>query len=191
MNLDALYRYLTTFHPLPGDFRDALSVELRHAHFPKEHFLVQALSAAHHVYFLENGFAVSYEYRDGKRAVTRFWWAEEVIATPKSFFQQLPSDEIIALTADSEVFSLSHAAFERLSAQFPVVDKLARDITAEFLAARESWQMDMRTSDTWDCYQKLLELYPGIEQNVSQKEIASYLGVEPSWLSKVKRRHIR
>ena len=101
-------------HFLSGDFREALKKELTLIRFPKGHFLVQAHTAAHHSYFMENGFAVSFQYRRERRIVTHFWQPGEIILAPKSFFRQLPGDEIIQLTTDSTLLSVSYQSASKL-----------------------------------------------------------------------------
>lgn len=176
-------------HPLPMNLREALQGALRSISFPKGHALVQALTAAHHAYFLQNGFAVAFRYQGNKRVVTHFWQAGEIILSPQSFFEQLPTDEIIQLTADSDLLALSFTAFQELSDEFPVMNHLVRDITAAYYARCEQRIIDLHTTSTWERYLKLLATYEHIEQYVSQEVIASYLNITPQSLSRLKASH--
>ena len=173
-------------HPLSAELREALTGALRSVAFPKGHYLVQAQTPAHHAYFLERGFAVAFRYQANKRVVTDFWQQGEIILSPKSFFEQWVSDEIIQVTVNSELLSISYTAFKELVEQFPALNYLARDITADYYARSEERIVDLHTMDTWERYLKLLVVYPGIEQNVSQEIIASYLNITPQSLSRLK-----
>lgn len=171
------------------ELKEALQRVLRAVSFPKGHNLVQALTPAHHAYFLEKGFAVGFQYQRNKRVVTDFWQAGQIILSPHSFFEQSATDEIIQVTVDSQLLSLSHAAFKDLSEKFQTMNYLARDITADYYARCEQRIMDLHTMGTWERYLKLLQTYPGIEQFVSQEMIASYLNVTPQSLSRLKGNH--
>lgn len=178
-------------HPLSPDLREALENTLMPVVLPKGHYLAQAYSPAHNAYFLQTGFAVAFRYRRNKRVVTYFWQSGEIILSPKSFCKQLATDEIIQLTTDSELFSLSYPAFQLLSARFPVVNYLARDIAADYHSRSVERIVDLHTTDTWERYLKLLNSYPGIERFVAQDVIASYLNITPPSLSRLKSAHYK
>lgn len=186
MKTEHLFQVLESIHPLSDDFREALKKVLHFVAFPKGHYLAQARSAAQHAYFLQKGFSVSFQYQDGKRVVTDFWQAGEIILSPKSFFEQSPSDEIIQLTTDSELLSISFADVNKLFENFPVANSLARAITADYHARSEERIVDLHSLGAWERYTKLLTLYPGIELQVSQDLIASYLNITPQSLSRMK-----
>lgn len=191
MNTDPLYELLSSKRPLPAGFRGALERVLRPALFPKGHQLVQAQSAAHHAYFLQKGFAVSFQYRGNKRVVTDFWKSGQIILSPRSFFEQLPTDEIIQLATNSELLSMSYLSFQELSERFLVANYLTRDLTAHYHERSIERIVDLHTMDSWQRYLKLLNGYPGLEHYVSQDIIASYLNIAPPSLSRLKAEHYR
>ena len=190
MNTDRLFQLLASLHPLSTELREALTKVLKPVSFPKGHYLVQAQTAAHHAWFLEKGFAVAFQYQGNKRLVTDFWQEGEIILSPKSFFEQWATDEIIQVTVESNLLSISYTAFRELTEDFPVVNYLARDVTAHYYARSEERIVDIHTMSTWDRYLKVLKTYAGIEQYVSQEVIASYLNITPQSLSRLKAEHL-
>lgn len=180
---------LSAMHFLPADFKEALKNELKYVTYPRGHYLVQAHTAAHHSYFMENGFAVAYQFRQDRRIVTDFWQPGEMILSPESFFRQVPTDEIIQLTTDSQLLSLSYHSANKLLGEHHVANLLARDITSEYLTKSQERIVDFHTLKAWERYTKLLKIYPGIELNVSQELIASYLNITPQSLSRLKAGH--
>lgn len=189
METERLFQVLSGFHPLPLDFRESLKSELHQVQYPKGHYLVQAKSAAQHSFFLEKGFAVGFQYQRNKRVVTDFWQRGEIILSPKSFFGQSASDEIIQVTTNSELLSISYPSAIKLFEKYPVAISLARDITADYYARSEERIVDLHTLDAWERYTKLLKTYPGMEMHVSQELIASYLNITPQSLSRLKAEH--
>jgi CRP/FNR family transcriptional regulator, anaerobic regulatory protein len=189
MNTDKLFEILSATHFLSADLREDLKTELEPVTFRKSHYLIQSQTAAHHAFFLDTGFAVGFRYRQSRRVVTDFWQPGDIIITPKSFFQQLPTDEIVQLTTDSQLFSLSYNSACRLVEKYPAANSLARDISADYNARNQERILDLHTLDTWQRYLKMLSAYPSIELNVSQELIASYLNVTPQSLSRLKGEH--
>jgi CRP/FNR family transcriptional regulator, anaerobic regulatory protein len=189
MNTDQLFKILSEIHPLSHECKEAFLREVKSVKFPRGHYLVQAQTPAHHAYFLEKGFAVSYRYQRNKRVVTDFWESGQIILSPKSFFEQWASDEIIQLTTDGELLSVSYRSVVSLIEKFPVANALARDITADYYAKSEEHIVDLHTLDAWQRYLKVLDTYAGIEKHVSQELIASYLNITPQSLSRLKAEH--
>ena len=186
METDRLFQILTSIRPLSEDFKKALEKELRYVTYPKGHFLIQALSIAHHSYFLEKGFAVAYHYYENRRIVTAFWQPGEIIVSPKSFFEQSPSTENIQLTIDGDLSCLSYLSATKLFETFQSANTLAQVIISRYHAKCEERIIDLHRLDAWERYLKLVKRYPRIELYTSQDLIASYLNITPQSLSRLK-----
>lgn len=186
INTEKFFQVLSSFHPLSRAFREALSKELRIISYPKSHFLVQMYSVAHYAYFLDNGFAVAYHLDEGEKIVTSFFKPTDIIFSPKSFIEQSEATENIQLTMDSDLLVVSYTSAHKLFDQFPVANFLARTITAQYYARSQERYIDLHRLSAWQRYEKLLISYPGIERNVSQELVASYLNITPQSLSRLK-----
>lgn len=186
MGTERLFNALESIHPLPGNFKAALEKELQFVQYPKGQFLVLAGLPAYHAYFLDKGFAVAFHFHENKRIVTAFWQPGEIILSPKSFFEQSPSDEVIQLTVDSELFGMSHPSATRLFENFRLANVLALTITARCHARSEERIIDLHSLGAWGRYIKLLKMYPGVELCISQDLIASYLNITPQSLSRLR-----
>jgi len=188
MNTQTLFQVLERIHPLPDDFKKALENELQPVAYPKGYLLVQEHSIANNAYFLEKGFSVAYHFHDTRKIATRFWKENEIILSPKSFFEQLKSEETIQLTMDSELLLISYQSVNKLFENFSVANFLSRAITARFHATSEQSIVDLHHLSAWKRYIKLIKNYPGIELKASQDIIASYLNITPQSLSRLKRK---
>lgn len=186
MKANRLIKFLSNRQPLPPRFVEIVQNSVRPATFPKGHHLVQAQSVATHLHFLETGFAAEFCYERERRVVTDFWQAGEMILSARSFFDQVPTDQIVELAVQSRVHSIPYRIFSELTQRFPVTNALIRDMVLHYYGRCEQRILDIHTLDTWERYLKLLEMYPGIELRISQEMIASYLNVTPSYLSRIK-----
>jgi CRP-like cAMP-binding protein len=188
METDRLFQVLDSIHPLSEDFKKSLEKELLFVNYPKGHFLIQALSVAHHAYFLDKGFAVAYHYHENRKIVTAFWQAGEIILSPKSFFEQSPSIENIQLTIDGELRGISYSSATKLFESFRLANLLAHVVVSRYHAKSEERIIDLHNLDAWERYTKLVKRYPRIELYASQDLIASYLNITPQSLSRLKNR---
>jgi hypothetical protein len=188
MTSERLIQVLSAMHPLSDAFKDALQQEMVRLILPKDHFLLEAPKVSGHACFIEKGFAVAYTFIRGKKQIDRFYGPGQVVISFKSFFEQVPSREFIRLTAQSDVLHLTHSAAIAISYRFIEANILYRMIMTQHFDQCTERLHDMLHLDAAERYQKLHNSFPGIEQAVPQEYIASYLGIAPQSLSRLKKK---
>ena len=188
MNPDRLISVLSEIRSLPDDFVAALKREISFIPLPKSHFLVEGAGIAQSIFFLERGFVLGYTYHGSRRTVTEFWSAGEIIYSPLSFYARVPSAEFIQLAEDSELFCIGYDGVVRLGSAFPAARDLCHRIAGLYVERYRRRLIALQNETTSTRYGNLLKEYPGIEQRVSQETIASYLGISPPALSRLKGR---
>ncbi|WP_020568231.1 Crp/Fnr family transcriptional regulator [Neolewinella persica] len=110
------------------------------------------------------------------------WWLMDI----DSFMNQTPSDLYIQALEDSKVLLISKESKSKLYDSLPVVEKLFRII---FQKALVSWQRRLIRNHCLTAkerYFHFIEAYPNISTKLSNKHIASYLGISHEFLSKIK-----
>jgi CRP/FNR family transcriptional regulator, anaerobic regulatory protein len=123
------------------------------------------------------------------RASTCDLWQEGEFATDYlSFLSGEPSTvDIVALTP-STLLVLTKTSLERLYDDVPGVDRLGRLIAErQFVAAATRTSGFLRATPE-QRYRKLVEERPGLAERVPQYLLASYLGVTPESLSRIRQR---
>jgi CRP/FNR family transcriptional regulator, anaerobic regulatory protein len=190
MNAEQLFHVLSTIHPLTGDFKRAIEKELVHLSLPKNYLLLEAPRISEHAYFLEKGFAMCYTFVKGKKQIEWFWTSRQIIVSTKSFFEQVPAKEFIQLIEQSEVLCISYAGVLRLFDAYPEAHFIWRGVMNQYYERSRERIHDIQFADAEERYKKLLFDYPGIEQFIPQEYIATYLGITPQSLSRIKRKKI-
>ena len=110
------------------------------------------------------------------------WWAIEL----KSFIQQTPSRFFIETIHDSTLLQISKTDFDMLLDKIPKLEKWFRILLQNALISSED-RIDNKTAlRASDRYNRFIEKYPTLESQISQKYIASYLGISPEFLSTLK-----
>lgn len=126
--------------------------------------------------------------RDGSEHVLYFapedWWVADVA----SFVTRSPAFLNIDALEPSEVLLIDHAGKERLYAEVPKFERLFRIMTQRTLVALQQRLIASMTQTAADRYLDFKRRYPQLDGRVAQHRIASYLGISPEFLSKVKKR---
>jgi CRP-like cAMP-binding protein len=182
-----LFKVLSAIHPMSKSFKRALEKELIPLSFPRHHLLLATPNISGHVYFLSSGFAMAYVFINGNKVVEAFWKSGQILLSSNSFFEQVPSVESIQLMAKSDLLCISYDSVQRLFAAYPEATHLYRIIMNRHYEQNGNRFQDFRRLSAQQRLEKLLGIFPDIEQTVPQESIASYLGITPQSLSRLKR----
>jgi CRP-like cAMP-binding protein len=189
MKIQSFLAHLHHIHPVSEDFARALDSSVTFVTFPRNHFLIEMPRVADHLFFMMEGFAHSYVYHREEKHVENFWHAGQFIYDARSFFEGLPSREFVQVSAAAQLLCLSRAHAQELLAQFPESQVLARLLLCHQEDGLRQRVRMFRRCNLEERFRALLLEHPFIEQHVSQDVIASYLGVAPQSLARLKRRH--
>ncbi len=142
-----------------------------------------------HFIFVSMGCLMTYfTDSEGVERVLQFatasWWTGDL----DSFSKHTKSCYTVRAIADSEVLLLTVPAFETLLEKVPRLEKYFRVLFQNSLVAHGRRITEINSYTAEQRYESFRERYPTLEQFVPQKYIASYLGVTPEFLSKVRRR---
>lgn len=138
--------------------------------------------------FLDSGVVRFYHIKEGVERITAFWFAGDFLSNYRSFLSHEPSDHHIEALADGGFYRLRRAALHRLYNQFPNLDRLGR-LMAEQLYLMVTRRLDNLLQDTpEERYRALLRKDSRLVQQIPQYMLASYVGVSPETLSRIRRR---
>jgi CRP-like cAMP-binding protein len=183
-----IHQVLSAIRHLSQDLKDAIQKEQVPLSLPKNYMLLEAPRISDQVYFVEQGFAMSFVYINGEKHVEGFFMADQFIFSPRSFYEQVPSHEFIQLMSRSEVLCFSYSAVMRVMQQFSDAHYFYNVIVNTYYDQARQCMRDYKHLTATERYHKLLVQYRGIEQIIPQEYIASYLGITPQSLSRIKRR---
>jgi len=115
------------------------------------------------------------------------WWVSDI----NSFQDQNVSNMYIETLEDCELLMLSRQSKEELLAEVPKLERMFRLMIQRHLSAVQNRLFKTITHTAIEKYLEFLNRYPAIPQRVPQHYIASYLGISPEFLSKLRTRHLR
>jgi CRP-like cAMP-binding protein len=153
----------------------------------KRQFLLQAGDVCRQLTFVEKGALFSYSVDPkGNQHVIRFafggWW----IADLQSFFTDNPSTLNIELLEDSELLMLDRNSHENLLEKIPAYERYQRIIIQNAYVALQQRVENALGLTAEEKYSRLIDRNPEFMNRVPQHLVASYLGVSPETLSRVR-----
>lgn len=139
-------------------------------------------------YLLESGLIRSYVHDYEENEITTDFFVEnEIIIVPTSLFQRIPSQETIVAVTDSTMWKISFNDFQELFHSIPGFTEWGRLWFTHQLFATKQRSLEMITETATNRYLKLMQEKPQIMQHVPLKQIASYLGITDTSLSRIRK----
>lgn len=103
-----------------------------------------------------------------------------------SFLNQLPTQLEVITFEPSEIFRISRSNFEKLSFNTDFGDKICRFAAEGLFIHKQEQQINLLTKTSSERYSDLVSKQPNIIRRTPQKYIASYLGITPQSLSRIR-----
>mgnify|MGYP001627912552 CR=1 FL=1 len=138
-------------------------------------------------YFVLKGCMRVFYVIDGEEKTTAFYAEMEGI-TPNCVLTKKPSDYYIATTEDSIITVSNPDMEEEIFEKFPKFERLCRVLSEELLAKEQINFDDFKTSTPEQRYLNILEKRPDLIQRIPQHQLASFIGVQPQSLSRLRAR---
>ena len=156
--------------------------------FRKRQFVLQEGDVCRHLTFVTQGclreFTVDHK---GEEHIIQFaipdWWISDL----SSFLTGSPSTHSIEAVQDSEVLMLEREAREEMLSTVPKMEKFFRLLLESNYVATHRRISDSLSASAEQRYLTFLETYPALVEQIPQNHIASYLGITPQSLSRIRK----
>lgn len=140
-------------------------------------------------YFVLKGCIRTYYVLDGEEKTTDFHTEMEAL-TPPCVISKTPSEYYISCIEDT-ILTVSNSDMEvEINSKFPKFETICRILSEELLAKQRIDFDEFKTSSPEQRYLNLLQKRPDLIQRVPQHQLASYLGIKPQSLSRLRARII-
>lgn len=152
-----------------------------------DHFLQQG-ELCRYVGLIESGLVRYYMSDEGEEKTLYFSKEGEFVSNYQSFLPREPSNTNIQAIEDTAMQVISFESLNRLYATVSEGNKLGRlGIEHVYLTGLQQLKSFYKDSPTAR-YQQFLKAYPDLVQRVPQYYIASYVGIKPQSLSRIRKR---
>jgi CRP-like cAMP-binding protein len=138
-------------------------------------------------YLVLKGCIRTYYIIEGEEKTTAFYTEMEAF-TPPCVISKTPSEYYIGCTEDT-LITVSNTDMEvEINRKFPKFEIMCRILSEELLAKQRINFDEFKTSSPEQRYLNLLQKRPDLIQRVPQHQLASYLGIKPQSLSRLRAR---
>ncbi len=188
IKMDELYKILEDLIGLTESEWRSFSAKLNRKAFKSKTQLVKEGYTAHNIYFIETGLLRTYHLLEGKEINTYFACDRQFISSFSSFISQSPSFEILEAIEDSTVYELPYHTLTTLYAESKKFEKLGRILAEKNYLCVLDRTFTMQTKTAKQNYLYFIKNYDKkIIQRVPQYQIASFLGIAPESLSRIRK----
>ena len=158
----------------------------------KKQYLLQAGDVMRHECFVNKGCLRTYQVDEkGQEHVVQFaiedWWAGDLY----SFLSGQPSPCHIDALEETEVLLIEKNNLEQLYTDIPKFDRFFRIILQNAFVAGQQRIIENMSLSAEERYISFLQRYPKFEQRLPLRQIASFLGITPESLSRVRKQTMR
>lgn len=184
---DILFDFISKYITLTEDEKNALlSLNLFHS-VKKGTILLKEGQLSQESYFVLKGCLRVYYSIDGEEKTTAFYTELDAL-NPHCVVTKSPSDYYITCVEDSILLISTTDVSVEVNKKFPKFDIMCRMLSEELLAKQQIDFDAFKTSSPEQRYLNLLQNRPDLLQRVPQHQLASYLGIKPQSLSRLRAR---
>ena len=182
-----LFDFIAKYISLTENEKNAiLSLDLFHS-VKKGTILLKEGQESEESYFVLKGCIRTYYIIDGEEKTTAFY-TELNALTPHCVINKTPSDYFISCVEDCILLVSNSDMGVEINSKFPKFEIMCRMLSEELLAKKQIDFDEFKISSPEQRYLNLLQSRPDLIQRVPQHQLASYLGIKPQSLSRLRAR---
>ena len=153
----------------------------------KKYFLLHQGDLCNYNSFVIEGLLKLYHYDENdKEHILQFshenWW----IGDPESFHRQTPSDLYVEAIENSILLQISREDFYNKLMKNDIFNYIFRKLTENAMISLQKRMVSSLKDSAEERYKCFLSTYPKLSNRLTNQLIASYIGVTPQFLSKLR-----
>jgi CRP/FNR family transcriptional regulator, anaerobic regulatory protein len=185
--MDLLFKFLESIAPISDELKEHLTLTTRMKCFRKKEFLLKAGRVCEHVFFIETGLVRCF-YPTEQKDISAWFVKEQGVIINNNFCRQRPSSVSIQAFEDSSVYYLHFKELQYIFEQFPDFNFIARVLMQEQHAVTWDYLDNTRINNAHGRYRFFVDYYPELANRIPLQFLATFLGITPVWLSKIRAR---
>jgi CRP-like cAMP-binding protein len=156
--------------------------------YRKKTILLKEGKVSNEVFYITKGCMRLFCEKDGEELSTYFFTENMFAGSYDSFISRKPSKVSIETLEDCEVFTLSHKSLDELYVVFPKMNEFVRKSIEERFVVLHDLFISYILNSPEERYLTLHKDRPDLLNRIPQHQIASFLGITPVSLSRIKNR---
>lgn len=187
--MQELFDHINRISPISKEAFSALQPSFTYIQLKKDEFFVSEGEYANHIGFLTKGVVRAFFLnQEGKEYSKQFFMAPSFIGAYTSLLTKQPTKIAQQALTHCEILSIEYQTLEKAYEKYHDLERLGRRIAENYFMEKEQKELEMALLDADKRYLILRERFPKIETLVPQYHIASYLGISPTQLSRIRKK---
>lgn len=187
--MQGLFYYLQQISPLKAETLEALRPLFKRLELPTQAYFAKAGEYSKQIGYLESGIVRAFFMNEeGKEYNKQFFMAPTLVGAYTSLLTGQPNQVAQQALSDSVVWT---ASFDRITALYDHhhdLERLGRKIAEAYFLEKEKKELEMGLLEAEQRYKIMQDEFPMLEVQIPQYHIASYLGITPTQLSRVRKK---
>jgi CRP-like cAMP-binding protein len=180
--------YFSKFATLTEPEKSAIYAGAGIQTFPKDTILLRDNQVSKEVYFVLKGCVRQYYIIDGEEKTANFFTEEQWVLSLNSQARNTPAGFFYDCVEDCTLVVSREEDYNPMYLAFPRFEAISRLILEKEFSYQQAIQASYITSSAEQRYLNLLNLPSDLVHRVPQYQIASYIGVKPETLSRIRKR---
>lgn len=186
--IDVLFHHIQEKVSLTNEDKEKIETLFVARKIRKRQYLLQEGEICKHLTFVAKGLLRTYNVDiKGEEHMSIFGWEGWWLSDFNSFLSDVPAVFNIDAIEDSDLLLISKADYEALTVEVPIMDRYFRILYQNSIVTKERRLMSTITHSAKERYLQLAESNPQIIERIPQNLIASYLGLAPETISRIRK----
>jgi len=180
-----LKKFLSDVYEVDDELLDEYLSHWSEYSIPKKTIITESGKTERYIYFVKEGIQKSYYLNEGKQHIMFFAYNPSFSGVIESFLTQTPSKYYLETITDNKLLRLPYEKHKQLIEEHRELETLFRKITEQFLLGIIERHHQLMAFSTETRFRDLVKRSPHLLNMVPQKDIASYLRIDPTNFSKL------
>lgn len=183
-----LIKYFSNFAVFTSEEEKTILDSMIVRHFKKGDIVLKENDVDDTTFFVVKGLVRQYKILDGNDLTINFFAENEWIISLNSFNKKKTANYFLICLEDTELITGNEESAQALFKVFPRFETISRVVMEKAFAEKQELLHAFQTDSPEQRYENLVKNKPDILQRIPQYYIASYLGLTPESLSRIRKR---
>ena len=186
---ESIFKNIKKIVEITSDDEQEFSSYLRKVRIKKKQLIVQpGFTCTHQTYVVKGAFKSYFVNNDGVEYTIQFAIDDWFISDFNSYITQTPASLFVEAFEDSIILQIEYNDEEKLCSNNPKFERFFRIVAQKSFAFAQRRILSNIGKTAEERYIEFNSMYPSIVQRVPQYALASYLGMTPEFLSKIRKK---
>lgn len=181
--------FLANFADVPDEMWNYISAHIHRMSLSRNSYLIRKGDTVDKIYFVRSGLMrVYYSKEDGTEINRNFVFENRFFTNSLSLLTSIPSHYEVQALEDTRLLYFAKEVLESIYEKYPVGNKIGRLLAEQNFIEKELKEIRLRNLSPEEHYLFLVNCNSKLLKRIPQYHIASYLGITPETLSRIRNR---